>query len=362
MAVAAAIWQDLKLRQGTREPGALRVNGDSSAAVLTGIVTHDVLEEILNTGIETAVADNSTGRLRRTNPIAHPERSSLFLSAFDNIVGVSFVEKVASDPEGYLEIPAMPFRSSYEKYEVQCTFTPRPYVQVQDESIPPCTISWYDITGAPQTKSGYKEWWRNCVWTRQPAAEYLTAEYGFFTFSNPGAAPGVLPKDNAPISAGTFRQLLPSSTWHCDWYGVPYSYCLSTNTYWDRLQGHVNQREFEGFTPGEALLMAVQVTRVYSPPFPDFITWEGSDVVSQNKLCDVRFIFHSVLRTPTTAVTPTNPNHIVAGHNCVYFGSAAGGKAYYAENFRGTGSAGTGVPNYPSANFELLFQNPDGPA
>jgi hypothetical protein len=131
---------------------------------------------------------------------------------------------------------------------------------------------------------------------------------------------------------------------------------LSTNNYFDRFIGHVNQLEWEGFTPGTALLQAVNVTRVYTPPFPQFDFYAGYNTVSQNKLCDIEFVILEAIRTNTQSVTPSNLSHIAAGHNLVAF--APTGQYWYIENFR-TGAIGTGVPTYPSAPFELLFQNPD---
>lgn len=358
MPLTDEVWDDFKLKQGTREPGALRISEDASAAVLNGIVTPEVLEEILTRGIETAESDNTTGRLLRTNPIAHPDFKSLYVRSIDNIQGIGFVDKEVSDPYGELEIPAIPYKSTYQKYEVQATFEGRPYVMLDDDSIPSASLTYYTISGTPVTRTIWNEWYRNVVWERDPAAEYLTADLGEYRFSVTGAPATGNPVDLASAGKGQIRQLIPSSTWRAIWYGVPYQYVLSSNTYFDRLQGHVNKNEWEGFTPGEALLQAVRVLKVYSPPLPTFESYGGFNIPSPAKLCNLQFDFHAVKRTPTTAVTPTNLNHVAAGHNCIYWGSWASGRTHYVENFR-TGAAGTGVPVYPSTAFELLFQNPD---
>lgn len=361
MPLTSEVWADFKLKQGTREPGSFRVGKGGGASVLTGTISSENLETILTEGVESATADNTTGKITRILPVAHPRWSWHFLRNVDNAAGVSFIEKVAADPGGYLEVPPLPYYSDYQKYEIQATFEPRPYALISDDSIPQYTINYYTSTGASATKTAFREYYRYIEWTRQPAAEYITAEFGQYVWAGAtgtGNHPAN-PDDNTGITKGQIRVLLPSSTWKIKWHMVPYQYVLSDNTYFDRYCGHVNQAAIFGFAAGEALVQAVNVLDVYSPPFPEFTTYTGYDSVSQDKLCDLEIVIHAVRRTPTVAVTPTNASHIAGGHNCVIY--APNGKAYYAESGR-TGSRGSGTPIYPSFPLDLLFQNPDGPA
>lgn len=353
-------WGDddnFKLRQGSREPGSFRV-GRNSGAVLTMKSKWDHLVPLLQTGIESAKAQSS-GKIKRTLPVAHPLFPWLYLRDIDNGQGVSFLEKIESDPEGYLEAPALEYASKYEWYELQAKFEPRPYAVLDDASITGYTISGYEADGDAFTKTAYHEDWRYVEWQRRPAAEYLTADKGQFKWAANGAPTGG-PADNKSAGVGVIRKLLPSAVWVLKWHCVPYSYVLSDLTYFSNYIGHVNQQAIWGFGVGEALLQAVNITDIYSPAFPDFTAYSGYTTISQDKLCDIEFVLlEAPGRTATVAVTPTNLSHVVGGHNLAFH--APSSKWYYVENFR-TGSMGSGVPIYPSIPFDLLFQNPDGPA
>ena len=93
------------------------------------------------------------------------------------------------------------------------------------------------------------------------------------------------PADNSGGGTGQIRKLIGSSTWRVRWYCVPYPYVLSDNSYFEKYIGYVNQQTIFGWRPGQALLLAVNVLDVYSPPFPEFTSYTGHDAgVSQDKL------------------------------------------------------------------------------
>lgn len=358
MPLTATAWDNFKIRQGTREPGSYRIGMGMSAAALQGYLPSSDLDTILNEGVETAGADNDTGRINRTLPVAHPKRANLFLRILDNIQGVNFIEKVASDPEGLLEAPPIPYYANYTYYEFQASFESRPYTLISNDAIPSYSISYFDAAGAPQTKSAWKEEWRYTEWVRQPAAEYLTADKGQWRWAVPGGGGGADPTDNTSAGVGQIRVLISSATWKVIWHAVPYNYVLSDKSYFDQYMGHVNQQDWQGFKAGHGLLQAVNVLRIYEPPFPSFENFTGRDTVSQEKLCDLELVILEARRTPSVAVTPSNASHIASGHNCTIY--APNSKYYYVENFR-SGAAGSGKPIYPSVPFDLFFQNPDGP-
>lgn len=362
MSVPATIWNSFKIRQGDREPGSFRIGEGGGASVITGVVENTDLATVLIAGLESAES-TITNRIKRTLPLAHPVFNWHYLLNVDNGQGVSFVQKEAANPGAYLEAPALNFFASYDKYELQASFAPRSYPLVRDESLPFFTLTYFQENGSSTSLStpAFREYWRYLEWMTAPAAEYLTADKGQYKWAIPGGGTGGVtnPFDNTSAGTGQIRYLVPSATWKLIWHKVPYSYVLSSNSYLQRFLGHVNQTAFYRFSPGYALLQAVNVLRVYSPPFPGFFSYGGSSVVSQNKLCDVELVILEARRTPGTAVTPTNGSHIAAGHNTAIY--APNGKAYYVENFR-SGSAGSGKPIYPSIPFEILFQNPDATA
>lgn len=350
-------WSDgnFKIRQGSREPGSFRVGKGGGAAVLTFKIADDKLEELMTNGIESAAA-HSSGRIRRILPIAHPRFSHLFLSDLDSVTGTSFDEKVEADPYAALEVPCLPYYAKYAIYEAQGRFESRPYPLIPDNSIPIETVNYYDTAGNPQSTTVPCEWWRYCTWTPSPAADWLTAEKGQWLFSIP------TPFSNGPQDRaswpGAIRELMSTVVWTLTWHFVPYSYILSTNSYLTRFVGMINQQAWEGFNPGAIQLQAVQLVDVFSPPFPEMVSYAGVNAVSQEKLCTVNLIFLEVFRTAASPVTPVNPSHIANYHNTAIHG--IDGRAYYFEANR-SGSPGTGRPLYDSVPFQLIFKNPDAP-
>lgn len=359
MPLDPAIWNTFLIRQGTKEPGAFSIGMGTSARVITGFLPSEDFLTIIQTGIETAGADNVTGRINRVLPVANPEYPWLFLRNIDNAQGVTFTEKVTADPEGILEAPSLPYYADYQYVEFQAKFEQRMYALLDDSTLNPIVINYFDEDGNPQVKNGWTEWWRYVLWQKMPSAEYLTADKGQMQFSVPGGGGAPDPTDGAPAGREQIRMLIPTSAWKVTWYAVPYGYVLSDNSFFDRFIGHVNQFTWVGFLPGNALLQAVNVVNVYPPPFPGFETYAGYEYISQEKLCDIELIILEAKRTAQVPVTPVNPNHIAAGHNLIPY--ALNRKFYYAESGRGGGAPGTGFPIYPSVPFELLFQNPDSP-
>lgn len=360
MPLTSDVWQNFVLRQDTREPSSFRIGANGGAAVLTGTIPSADLDTIMTDGLETTTPDNETGQLVRTLPVAHPRFPWLFLRNIDNATGISFTGKQAADPEGTLEVATLPYWAEYRKYEVQASFEPRPYLMARDESIPKTTFTYYDDDGDPVAAESWCEWWRYTTFDAAPASETLVAEIGQMRWAAPGIgqATATAPKDGSGVEQGLTRILLPSITWKVTWYGAPYSYVLSDYCVFLDVIGRINQNEWAGFAPGAALLQAVNVQRIYPPPFPDFTTYNGYDLIGQDKLCDIEFTILEVNRTPDIAVTPVNRSHIAANHNCMPY--RAGHRYYYVESFRPENApAGTGEPPYLSYPFEFLTNNPD---
>lgn len=359
MPLTSDAWNNFTLRQATREPGSFRIGIGGGAQVLIGTIPTADLDTILTEGIESATADNDTGKLNRILPVAAPRWNWMFLRNVDNVTGISFEAKQDSDPEGTLEAPAMPYWADYNTYEITATFEPRPYLMARDETISKSSITYYTDDGVGHNQDVWNEWWRYVEWLPQPASEYLTADIGQARWSAPGGNPlNGDPVDGSGASPGMARMLLSSRTWKVTWYAVPYQYVLSDNEVYTTAIGRVNQLSWGGFAPGHALLQAVAVPRVYTAPFPEFTSYAGYDLVGQDKLCDIEFTILEVKRTPTISVTPTNASHVAAGHNCFPF--RVNHKFYYMEHFRkNNDAAGTGVPTYLSYPFEFLFQNPE---
>ncbi len=357
-----SVWDNFAIAQGTVEPGGLKIALNGGAAILNGYIPTDDLETILEEGLETAYADNSTGRLVRTLPVAHPRHPWLFLRDIPSLQGVSFIGKVASDPDSTLEVIPLPAFSDYRKYKTTMTFEPRPYLQTTDDRIPQETITWYTDDGLNHNSQVWDEWFRYTTFYPEPASETLVAEIGQLRWATdltipPGAPDPKKPVDGSGVGGGVTRLLMPSMTWKVTWFAVPYGYVLSNKNAFLTAIGRINQLDWAGYSAGSMLLQAVNVLRIYPPPFPDFVPYDGYDLVGQDKLCDLEFTMLEVKRVAGTTIVPDNPSHIASGHNVLPY--KATHQFYYAESFRGTGAAGTGEPPYLSYPFQFLFQNPD---
>lgn len=339
-------------RKAGRSPNPFSIGVKGGAATVSGYIPTDDVVEFLKAAIENATPMGGTDpRIKRTLPLAHPQYPWLFLDSVDG-AGIEFSEKADADPEGVLEAPPLHDYGVYVDHELNLKFSTRPYSVATDSQIPVTTLTWYEDDGSTENTQYAKEWYRYVEWLPQPAAEYLTAETGQFLFDAPVTFP-TAPGDSPPSAGkGQIRLLVPSRTYRLRWYRVPQSFLLSNNNRFDNAQGRVNQFAWEGFDPGTLLLQSVSPIDTYTPPFPEFVTYDGSTaLVSQEKLVDLEFVF--LYRNPICAevVTPTNASHIANGHNLVPRGITR--KWYYAK------TAGNGEPIYPSYPYELLFGNPD---
>lgn len=292
--------------------------------------------------------------IQRNLPAAHPQYPWLFCERISSIEGLKFKVKYDSSDaiiDAQLEADAIAYYARYEKYEILADFTTRPYAVLKDSSIPQQQFSYYDDAGAVVANKGYaEEWKRFTEIIYKPAAEYLTAVAGQLAWKM-NANPGVLVWQNKPVLGGQLRQLVRSVNIEFKWYCVPYSFVLSNNSFLSAGLGRINQTTWNGFAAGSLLFAGVNVDRVYTPPFPEFILFNGASVPSQQKICDLTLNFVLRNQAPNQAYTVTNNSHVAYGHNLVLNGGD--NNWYYVENIN------SGLPLYPSYPFQLLFSNPD---
>ena len=347
-----------------------RINGRSISTAGFGIdggraqmvvkVLSDDLENATSQCLGSAVP--SGVNIDRTLPVAHPQYPWLFCERISSIDGVQFKEKVGPNDTinglpVQLEGDTLSNYARYDTYELTLEFLPRPYALLKNNQLSDETTAWWDIDDSlltPQFFSNKTEYWRYTELKEVPTGEYLTAQQGMFQFRMDANPAGLNLKDQA-VGMGQLRLYVNSRGVQFVWHQVPYAFALSGNSYFDRYSGRVNQFDWYGFPKGTLLMTSVDVLRVYTPPFPDFVDFNGSYFPSQQKLCDLQF--NMVYKNPPIGQAYTyNPltdraNNVAAGHNLVP--SSLTGKYYYATNQQ------TGQAIYPSVPFNLFFRNPD---
>lgn len=326
---------------------------DGGRAVVKYLVDESNLEQACVDLLGGAAIPERAG-IQRKLPAAHPQWQWLFCDRIANIEGLGFKQKVNSRAEEaigiFVEAEPIQYYARYKQYEITAEFSPRPYPVLLDTSIPRKFIVYYKDDGAAQNDFYASEWLRYVEIVEKPAAEYLTAVNGQLVFKmdvNPGW--GDI-KDKA-VPGGQLRQLIQSVMLEVKWHQVPYSFLLSTNSYIDRCMGRVNQNAWNNYPAGSLLLHSMTVDRVYTPPFPEWIPFNGAFVPSQQKMCDLTFHMMKKNIAPKQAYTVTNNSHVPYGHNVIF--NTQDTNWYYVEN------KVSGLPLYPSFPFELLFTNPD---
>jgi hypothetical protein len=299
--------------------------------------------------------------LERSLPLAHPMFPWLFCERISNGQGVQFKDKRSSTGEENgvtvdLEADPFPYYARYESYELALEFLPRPYAVVTDQQLQRKTIQWWDIdtpAANPLSFDVQTEWWRYLELDQQPAGDYITAAQGAFLFrmdSNPTG----FTLQNVGIPTGQLKLYISAKAVKFRWYQVPFAWVISANSYFDKYTGRVNQYEFYNYPKGTLLLNSVEVMRVYTQPFPEFVPYNGAFLPSQQKLCDLQF--NCVYRNPTLAKAYTpggseSKNNIIGGHNLIP--CHVDNKFYYGTN------ENNNLAIYPSVPFEIFFRNPD---
>ena len=310
-------------------------------AVLSNL---DVITEIL--GSSEAAGD---GKIKRALPLAHPEYPFLHAQNFTN-EGLAFSEKAEADTS--YEAEPIAYFAKYQRYRLRIDYKARPYVLMGDESIPTASIDYYETDGTSAIAEVPYEWWRYTDFEYLPAAEYLTASQGTFTFDRSD-----LVAPNGATIPGEIRILQKKKTIKFRWFQVPLSYVESESSYIDAAQGSVNQLDWYNWGKGTLLYLSYTYKR-YTPPNPGTDPW-AEGVIANTKLVDIEFTFlyfdPGTLTGGSAPSAPSNGSHITAGHNLLPYMAGGDGGYYYAKG----GAEVDNAPVYPSFPFQLLFKDPD---
>ncbi len=252
-------------------------------------------------------ADTSDGRLSRQLPMRHPLFQSLYCSSIQSLQGIGSYEKIDAEPviEGDV---VLPFYALWDWYEFLTEFAPRQYAVEPDSNINIKSSSWYDDTGALQSFDYAEEWLRYTHYDQVPSFEALTAQNGQFVFEGTSCA-------NLSAFVAMPKMYLPNQVVKFTWHQIPYRYVYSTNSYFDRWIGRINQNAWYEWNAGELLYLGFNLKRytaVGSTSASPFFT----GVLGTRKMCDIEFTFLQTKRSSSDLKTaPSNRNFIQKGHN-----------------------------------------------
>jgi hypothetical protein len=317
---------------------------------------HEAIVDLLGA---TLTEPSDDGRLVRLPPKAHPSFPFWPVSNISSIQG--FGEPTFVDPSEELEVPALQSAALYPSYRFTVEFAPRSYPILLDDKIVVVTGNHYfDDDGNPVAYDYVTEWQRYCEVEVTAMDSYIEGRKGQMKFrtdsgATPGGAPGVQ-------FAGAPRMYLPDSLVKVRWYGVPYRYVSSSNSYLKAFKARINQTaiEIQGHTwnPGELLYHGFTFAR-YTPPIPELDEFVLG-LFSTEKLVDIEMTFTETKRTGEDVPSPANPNWIANGHNLLPWLTTR--KFYYVtQALKAVDDADNTkwVPTFLSAEFKLLFFDPD---
>lgn len=312
----------------------------------------DAITQIIG-GTSTDIGD---GTLERTLPLAHPLYPWLYADGVTiRGFGAGYMYSGAQE----LEAPPFPDFTAYPNYQFDVQFTPRSYVIASDASVPTVPLSFYNTAGEEQEADVAGEWVRYTDWWYERKFESITSRQGQMMFrTETGNPPNGICYSDMP------KLFLPDSLLKIVWYQIPYRYIYSENSYIDGLIGFINQNVFTTWPVGSLLYIGYTAKR-YTPPVQELsqiYTGSTGYVYSAEKLCDVELLFLRTKRTLPSdgeAITPSNPNWVVAGWNLLPW--LVDRKFHYATSFSGANPTETSswTPMFPSTELSLLFTDPD---
>jgi hypothetical protein len=303
---------------------------------------------------------NDGYRLKRVQPKADPFFWWCYCEGISDIRGVGRPSQFTTDGPGIFEASLISKSAMYPGWRFGgCSFTPRPFAVLKDDSIPTGVTSIYRENGTVQSDVTYaQEWLRYVDVETIPSGEYVTANAGRFIFD---VAASAVPHGKS-AGNGQLRMFLKKKTIKMTWYHVPELYVNTQDptieSYIDRTIGKVNQYDWWNYGKGTLLLEGINVVR-YTPIVPDVLEWSGSaGVFANQKLVDITFFFTEMNPTRGAAelAVTTGTQDVPHGHNLVPFAHTS--SWYYVKTQVPGHAASSGRPIIPSFPYQFLFTNP----
>jgi hypothetical protein len=340
---------------GSRSPGSAGFALDQGRASLSYYVNplqaplSDVLTDILG-GTE---YDKSDGRLKRKLPRAHPLHAWLYAERVSNMQGVGRPITFAVT-ESYEAPVLVPKIALYRKYLLTVEFVARPYTLVSDDNIPVYAQVWIDETGASVNATLTREYVRFTDYDVLPDTDLITAQHGQMVFRTGVGGP------DGKTMQGLPRVTIPKALIKFRWFGIPFRYVESPDSYLTRYLNYINQLDFWNWPAGSLLYRGFQVMRRYPAVVPDTNPVFGTTAYTPDKFCDVELYWEYTRREcASPPAPPSNGNWLPLGHNLMphYIDR----KFYYVTTKEAgvTVDPDQQVPTYLSFPLQLLFTDPD---
>lgn len=295
----------------------------------------------------TDTAVSTTGKLKRQLPKAHPFFPWLYAERVSNIQGVG--RPVTFDLSATYEVPlVVPRIALYPRYRLTVEFVQRPYAIVSDDNIPVVTANWDNVAGVSTAYKSTKEYVRFTDYDIEPDVDVVTAQHGKLIFRSSDST-------NGKSFTGMPRISIAKAVIKFRWFGIPFRYLESANSYLVGYINYINQDPFWQWEEGSLLYRGLRVLRRYTPAVPDTNLVFGTTAYTPDKLCDVELLWEWTDRALTSFPGGlANTNCIAAGHNLMphYLGGF-----YYVTD--ANASTAAQKPLFRSVPFDLLFTDPD---
>jgi hypothetical protein len=324
----------------------------------------------------TTYAASTDGRLVRSVPLADPQFPWLYASNIPAIQGTGMRD--VADPSVFFEEypsdfprPAELIEPTYSKYPwwvITVESEPRPFVVVPDSAITVTVGNWFNFAGTSQDFNYVDEWTRFADWTSEVTPEAVSGQLGNMQFRSMGQADG-------RNFASRPRMFLPNATLSVVWFGVPYRYLISPNSY---IAGHdpspargkggrpwfgcINQNAVtwfgQTFPVGSLLYLNYKVSTRYPAAIDNLVPYGGltGGAYGVEKFVDITLNFMTTWRTAPPGDLPADsggPNFVMAGWNLQPW--LRDRRFHYATS----NPLETQRPSHYSFPAELLFMDPD---
>jgi len=311
---------------------------------------HNLTDAILRILGDVEFETTTAGGLRRTLPLAHPQRPSyVAVKARARGMGearLAWVE--ASDFEGN----SVAAYGEYPLYKIDVSFQQPPYAILSDDAIDLEALHWFEDDGT-EFGAGLGGEIVPAEWTR-----YVYAQKGKSVTQIVTAQGGqlVLHDDGETRAFNAMPSMrLPTGTFTLTWFRVPYRFFLDAKNRFDRALGRINQSEFFGYEEGQLYLDSVEATP-YCPPIPGWDLGVLGFTRSTEQHADIRMTFHTRVQTAAHEVTPSNPSFIANGFNL--YPTAADPSRWLYATTSSTPPDPDNPPVFLSYEMRRLFKDP----
>lgn len=372
---------------GDTSVDSVAISNVDSKGTLTLRCAENVLPSLIytlvgDTGGGYSKQDARFGMVNRLPPLAHPYFPWLYCTGASSITGHAYtyaepfatINAAGQDVTNKtLQQSTFPLFPKYREYQVKADFSQRSYTIQSDASMvnmwEQVNFYWHrNTTNVPNKNlvKCYQEWKRFCVIEYEIEGQFISAEQGQYTYLSKTALDGQV------AGKANIRQLRSGAKITYNWYGVPYEWLTGPDqavpggvprgfSVLDKVQGHINQSEFDGWPAGTLLYTGTKTKSIYNRPYPQIT---AQNIISPKRLADLQleFVYRDPRKREEDDTQANRGALIYRGNNLVP--NARDGYWYMVRYFGTETSNPLSHPTlgamgvYPSFPFQFLFQDP----